>query len=418
MRGTVLISGAGIAGLTSAYWLDKAGLRPTVVERAPSLRADGYVIDFWGLGYEIAERMGLGSDLERDGYHMREMRIVDDEGQRITGFGISVLRQLTGGRFVTIRRSDLVRAVFERTNLVAEVNFGDEISGLEQDRDGVNVTFKHSPPRRFDLVIGAGGLHSGVRRLVFGPQDRFERSLGYTVAAFETSGYRPRDESVYIIHGEPGRMLARFALRDDRTLFLFVHADANQPPLAHDVPTQKALLRRKYAGGGWESSRILDELDCAQDLYFDRVSQIHMPRWSQARIALVGDAAFCVSLMAGQGSALAMTAAYVLAGELARPGQRHSEAFYSYERLLRPFIETKQRGAKRFSNAFAPRTDLGLFVRNLFIRAMSLPGLARYVVGKEIRASAPRISVAEMTIPKKSRAPAARAACTAGVFLR
>jgi 2-polyprenyl-6-methoxyphenol hydroxylase-like FAD-dependent oxidoreductase len=179
-------------------------------------------------------------------------------------------------------------------------------------------------------------------------------------------------------------MLARFALRNDRTLFLCVFADAGKLPLAHDVPTQKALLRREYTGGGWETSRILDELDRTQDLYFDRVSQIHMPRWSQARIALVGDAAFCVSLMAGQGSALAMTAAYVLAGELGRPGRRHSEAFYNYETLLRSFIETKQRGAKRMGNAFAPMTNLGLLVRNLIVRVTSLPGVARYVVGREI----------------------------------
>jgi 2-polyprenyl-6-methoxyphenol hydroxylase-like FAD-dependent oxidoreductase len=381
---TVLISGAGIAGLTSAYWLDKAGLRPTVVERAQTLRTDGYVIDFWGLGYDIAERMGLVGDLERLGYHMQEMRIVDDDGRRITGFGTKVFRELTGGRFVTIRRSDLVRAVFKRANPVAEVIFGDEIAGLEQGRDDVHVTFKHSPPRRFDLVLGAGGLHSVVRRLVFGPQEQFERSLGYTVAAFETAGYRPRDESVYIIYSEPRRMLARFALRDDRTLFLFVFADRDRSAFAHDLQTQKAVLRQEYAGGGWETYQILIELDRARDLYFDRVSQIYMPRWSQARIALVGDAAFCVSLMAGQGSALAMTAAYVLAGELGRPGQRYNEAFDLYERLLRPFIETKQRGAKRFSSAFAPRTDLGLFLRNLIIRATALPGLARLSFGRDI----------------------------------
>jgi 2-polyprenyl-6-methoxyphenol hydroxylase-like FAD-dependent oxidoreductase len=384
MPKTVLISGGGIAGLTSAYWLAKAGLTPTVIERAPALRTDGYVIDFWGLGYDIAERMGLADDLERLGYHMQEMRIVDEDGRRITGFGTSVFRQLTGGRFVTIRRSDLVRAVFKRASPVAEVVFDDEIVGLAHDRDDVHVTFKHSRPRRFDLVIGAGGLHSPVRRLVFGPQESFELPLGYTVAAFETSGYQPRDESAYILRSEPGRMLARFALRDDRTLFLFVFADRDRPPFAQDLSTQRAVLRREYQGGEWETYRILDELDRAQDLYFDRVSQICMPHWSRARIALVGDAAFCVSLMAGQGSALAMTAAYVLAGELGRPGQRYHEAFYSYERLLRPFIETKQRGARRLSSVFAPMTNLGLLVRNLTIRTMSLPGLARYVVGREI----------------------------------
>jgi 2-polyprenyl-6-methoxyphenol hydroxylase-like FAD-dependent oxidoreductase len=136
--------------------------------------------------------------------------------------------------------------------------------------------------------------------------------------------------------------------------------------------------------GGWESPRILDELDRADDLYFDRVSQIHMRPWSKGRVALVGDAAFCPSLLAGQGSALAMAAAYVLAGELAAPGQQHDGAFCEYELLLRRYIETKQRGATRFSRAFAPKSALGISVRNLIIQAMTVPGVARLSLGREI----------------------------------
>jgi 2-polyprenyl-6-methoxyphenol hydroxylase-like FAD-dependent oxidoreductase len=382
---TVLISGAGIAGPTLAYWLGKAGIEPTLVERAPSLRTGGYVIDFWGLGYEIAERMGISDELARLGYHMREMRIVDNDGRRVTGFGTSVFRELTGGRFVTVRRSDLARVLFERAKPLTNVTFGDEIRGLAQDRDGVNVTFRHSPPRRFDLVIGADGLHSNVRCLAFGPQHWFEDSLGYTVAAFETLGYGPRDDDVYIIHNKPGTMLGRLALRDDRTLFLFVAADnGQQVPPTDDVRSQKAYLRRRYLAGGWESSKILDELDYADDLYFDRVSQIHMPAWSRGRVGLVGDAAICASLMAGQGSALAMTAAYVLAGEVAGPGRGHDEAFARYETLLRPYMAIKQRGARRFSSAFAPATGIGLFVRNIIVRATTIPGLARLSFGRDI----------------------------------
>jgi 2-polyprenyl-6-methoxyphenol hydroxylase-like FAD-dependent oxidoreductase len=205
------------------------------------------------------------------------------------------------------------------------------------------------------------------------------------VAAFEAQGYRPRDEDVYIVHNKPGCMLARFSLRDDRTLFLFIFADnARDVTSTHGVEAQKVLLRSRFLGNGWESARILDELERTDDLYFDRVSQIHMQAWSRGRIALVGDAAFCASLMAGQGSALAMTAAYVLAGELARTGGSHQEAFQRYEILLRPYIETKQRGAKNFSSAFSPRTATGLFVRNLIIGATAIPGLARLAFGRDI----------------------------------
>jgi 2-polyprenyl-6-methoxyphenol hydroxylase-like FAD-dependent oxidoreductase len=382
---TVLISGAGISGPTLAYWLCKSGFKPTLIEHAPSLRTGGYVTDFWGLGYDIAERMGLSGDLDRLGYHMRELRIVDDEGRRLAGFGTNVFRELTGGRFVTLRRSDLARLLLERAQVDAEVLFGETVTALHQDGDGVRVTFEHAPPRSFELVIGADGLHSRVRQLAFGPQTQFARSLGYSVAVFAASGYRPRDEDVYIIHSKPGRMLGRVALRDDRTLFLFVFADpASQSHAMQDVAAQKALLREQYAGGGWETARILDEQTRSDALYFDPVSQIHMHRWSAGRVALIGDAAFCVSLMAGQGSALAMTAAYVLAGELGRPGASHREAFQRYESILRAYIETKQRAARRFSSAFAPKTALGLRFRNLMIGATAIPGLARLTFGRDI----------------------------------
>jgi 2-polyprenyl-6-methoxyphenol hydroxylase-like FAD-dependent oxidoreductase len=382
---TVLISGAGIGGPTLAFWLAAAGFEPMLVEQAYALRGGGYVIDFWGLGYDIAERMGLTNDMERIGYHMREMRMVDDQGERVTGFGTKVLRELTGGRYVTLGRSDLSRLLFEKIKGTTRVIFGDEIVGLQQKRDYVQVRFKHVGERRFDLVIGADGLHSNVRRLVFGTQDRFEKQLGYMAAAFEVCGYRPRDENVFVIYGEPGRMLGRFALRGDRTIFLFVFgADVGHFPAMNDLSAQKALLREKFGEAKWECPRILGELDRIQELYLDRVSQIRMERWSRGRVALAGDAAFCVSLMAGQGSALAMTAAYVLAGELAKSGGRHEEAFGKYEELLRAYIGSKQHGAERLAATFAPKTRWGLFLRNQVVRALAIPGLARLVFGRDI----------------------------------
>ena len=238
---------------------------------------------------------------------------------------------------MTVARSDLSRLLFRKIGATTEVIFGDEVVALEEHSDGVMVEFKHAGRRRFDLMVGADGLHSNVRPLVFGPQSEFEKPLGNAAAAFEARGYRPRDENVYVMNNRPGRIVGRFVLRDDLTLFLFVFADdiALQPAQLA-LSAQKAILRERYGHGKWECPRILGELDRTQELYFDRISQIRMEAWSRGRVGLVGDAAFCVSLAAGQGSALAMTAAYVLAGELAQAQGRHDEAFARYEGSCAP----------------------------------------------------------------------------------
>ena len=373
---TVLISGLGIAGPTLAFWLKAGGFEPTLIERSPRLRTGGYVIDFWGLGYDIAERMGLRKNIERVGYHVQEMRVVDDRSKRVAGFEVDVFRELTNGRHVTLGRSELSRLLFEKAAGTSEVMFDNEIVSLEDREDGVCVQFKHGHARQFDLVVGADGLHSQVRKLVFGPQHQFEKNLGYAVAAFEVSGYRPRDEDVYVMYGRPGRSLGRFTMRENRTLFLFVFATGDDA-LPETLDGQKELLLSLYADDKWECRHILDELKGAQELYFDRVSQIRMPSWSRGRVALVGDAAFCVSLLAGQGSALAMTSAYVLAGELSKAGGRHEVAFREYEAFLRAYIHTKQEGAGRFGGALAPKTQWGLWFRNQVMNAFTIPGLAR-----------------------------------------
>jgi 2-polyprenyl-6-methoxyphenol hydroxylase-like FAD-dependent oxidoreductase len=381
----ILISGAGIAGPTLAYWLMQQGITPTIVERAPHLRTGGYVIDFWGLGYDVADKMGLLPALEREGYVVRELRLVDEHGRRVGGFDASVFGTLTGGRYVSLARSELAKLLYERIAGRCEVRFGDTITGIDDQSDGVRVAFRNAPEQRFDAVIGADGLHSEVRRLVFGPQERFERYLGYTVAAFQAEGYRPRDELVYLSYAIPGRQVARFAMRGDRTMFLFVFA-ADQPPDVdpHDIAAQKALLKATFGDAGWECPQILAALDATDDLYFDRVSQIQMDAWSKGRVALVGDAAFCVSLLAGQGTALAMGAAYVLAGELAHARAAPEAAFQRYEALMRPLIAVKQKAARQFASGFAPKTQLGLFVRNQITKAFAIPFVAKLAVGSSL----------------------------------
>ena len=167
-------------------------------------------------------KMGLLPEIDAAGYHMQELRVVDDRGQRISGFGTRVFGELTGGRYITLARSDLSRLIFDTIKDSSEVLFSNEVASLRQDKEGVDVTLADGKERRFDLVIGADGLHSRIRALTFGPAQQFERHLGYTVAAFEVSGYRPRNEGVYMLYGRPGRMAGRFALHDDRTLFLLI----------------------------------------------------------------------------------------------------------------------------------------------------------------------------------------------------
>src|SRR5690349_184323 len=287
----ILISGAGIAGSTLAYWLARYGMTPTLVERAPRLRTGGYVIDFWGAGFEVAKRMGLLPRLLRTGYAVREVRVVDRHGRRVSGFPASAFARAARGGFTSLPRGDLAASIFDILAGKVETIFGDTIVQIHQTADQVEVTFDRHGTRRFDLVVGADGLHSRVRELVFGSERRFERYLGIKVAAFEVEGYRPRDELVYVMYPQVRQEVSRFAMRNDRTMFLFTFADPD-PDGPTDMRRQKALLQERFANGGWECRRILDRLESTTDLYFDRVSQIEMDpdagSWASGRVTLVG----------------------------------------------------------------------------------------------------------------------------------
>ncbi|OBK70134.1 hypothetical protein A5653_00045 [Mycobacterium colombiense] len=380
------IVGAGIAGPTLTYWLSRYGHEPTLIEKAPRLRTGGYVVDFWGGGYAVAERMGLTAELHATGYAVREVRLVDRNSRRVGGFSAEPFRRNVDGRFVTVPRGDLSAMIYRSIDNRAETLFGETVSAIEQHDAGVRVTLEGGGSRHFDLLIGAGGIHSPVRDLVFGPQSRFETDLGYRVAAFEAEGYRPRDELVYLAYTLPGRMIARFAMRDEKTMFLFVFtADHMSGPEPQDVSQAKATLHQVFGNAGWECPEILRQLDGASDVYFDRTSQIVMDHWSDGRVALIGDAAAAVSLLAGEGTGLAMVQAYTLAGELNRARADHQDAFRRYERQLRPVVEARQRSARAFATMFTPRTALGLWTRNQASKLLNIPRLADRIVRSEFR---------------------------------
>lgn len=380
----VLIVGAGIAGPSLAYWLLRTGHEPTLVERAPELRRGGYVIDCWGAGFDVADRMGIVPELMSKGYRLGEVRQVDGSGRRITSFDPELFVRGTGGRYVSVARGDLAAIIFGALNERVETIFGDTVRALDDDGRRVRVAFESGATRDFDLVVGADGVHSQVRRLVFGPDEEFEKDLGIAVAAFDVEGYRPRDELVAVMYTEVGLQVARLAMRDDVTMFLFTFRDDGGAQ-RDDVAAQQASLRARCVHAGWETPAILERMADARTFYFDRVSQIHMPSWTRGRVALLGDAAACVSLLAGQGSALAMLEAYVLAAELARANGDHGEAFSRYQGRLASFLLSKQKAAVGLAPAFAPRNRLQLFARNTVMKLMRLPYVAELAIGKSLR---------------------------------
>ncbi|NOQ61294.1 FAD-binding domain [Mycolicibacterium fortuitum] len=364
----IAISGAGVAGTALAHWLHRTGHSPTLIERAPAFRTGGYMIDFWGLGYQVTRKMGIESTIRDAGYDVGSVRSLGSDGATRAELRVDVFRRMVGNDFTSLPRGDLAAAIYRTVEGTVPTVFDDSITGIDQHPDGVRVTFENRPADDFDLVIGADGLHSNVRRLVFGPEDRYEHYLGCKVAACVVDGYRGGSSDTYLTYSVPGRQIGQFTLRGNRTMFLFVFRDQ------HDDGgrTPKEKLHNQFDDAGWECRQILAAVDDVDDLFFDVVSQIRMDRWSDGRVLLIGDAAGCISLLGGEGTGLAITEAYALAGELARAGNDHRRAFDSYETLLRPFIEGKQAGAERMLGFFATRTRFGLWFRDVAIRAMNL----------------------------------------------
>jgi 2-polyprenyl-6-methoxyphenol hydroxylase-like FAD-dependent oxidoreductase len=389
MNPTVLISGASIAGPALAYWLHRHGYRPVVVERAWAVRGGGYPIDIRGVALDVAERMGVLPQLRAAHVGTRRMTFVDARG-RVTGR--IAPDEATGspeGRDVELPRGELTRVLYERTRDDVEYVFDDSITGIEERADGVHVTFRRGAPRTVDLVIGADGLHSNVRALAFGPERDYRRDLGFHFAGFTMDDGMGLDREA-LFHNTPGRLAGWYAVGGQaRSTAFLAFASATELPFdPHDLDQQRNLVTSAFTGVGWEVPRMLTALRTTDDLFFDSVSQIHMPRWASGRVALVGDAAYAPSFLSGQGTSMALVGAYVLAGELAAAGGDHRIAFPAYERELRSFVERNQQLANTGTFALIPATRTQLWLRDRLLGALSRLGpLTRRLTGGVDRAA-------------------------------
>ncbi|MCE6994733.1 FAD-dependent monooxygenase [Saccharothrix sp. S26] len=374
---SVLISGAGVAGPALAYWLRHYGFAPTVVERAPAPRAGGQAIDLRGTAREVARRMGVLDQVRAAHTGARGMAFVNAAGKRTSTMASDALGD-SGGVIaeLEILRGDLVRILHEATDSGVEYAFGDRITSLTQTDTGVRATFERAAPRTFDLVIGADGLHSGVRSLVFGPESRFAHDLGAYICVFGTT-QRDDLDGWQLMHTVPGRTAGLYPLPGGEANAMFVFAS---PPLEHDrrdTAWQRNVVATTFADDGWEVPRLLGDLSQAPDFYFDRLSQIRMDSWSDGRVALLGDAAFCASPMAGNGTSMALVGAYVLAGELATAPD-HTTAFRRYEEVMREYVRRCQKFALGGVDSLMPKSRMFIRMRDFSLRVVPhLPGGAR-----------------------------------------
>jgi 2-polyprenyl-6-methoxyphenol hydroxylase-like FAD-dependent oxidoreductase len=353
----ILISGASIAGPALAFWLHRYGFKVTVVERAPNIRPGGYAVDFRGAAMQVLQQMGLLEEIRKFETRAGRISLVNKNNKEVArmpdGF--------TSGE-LEIMRGDLANVLYEASKQTAEYIFDDSVTGITEDETGVNVTFQRNAPRRFDLVVGADGLHSKVRAVAFGDESTFIHHLGIYLAVFSIPNFMQLKDMAGLYYGTLGKRVGIFsACRDTeaRASFYFT-----SPPIDYDykdIHQQKQLIRERFANDAWQVPQLLQLMDNAPDFYFDSASQIKIDNWSRGRVTLLGDAVGCASPMSGMGTSLAIVGAYILAGELNASQDDHQGAFARYEAQMRDFVAKSQKMAEG-AEWFVPATRFKLWM--------------------------------------------------------
>jgi 2-polyprenyl-6-methoxyphenol hydroxylase-like FAD-dependent oxidoreductase len=360
MHMRILISGASVAGPVLAYWLTRHGFSATVVERAPAPRkTGGHAVDLYQPAMTISEKMAVLPHIEERVTGTNRMTLHRHGVRRPVRVDLARIFGATSDRHAEIMRDDLSEIYYDAARADVEYVFGDSITAISPDGE---VRFENSAPRRFDLVVGADGLHSNVRRLVFGDESRFSAFIGAYFGVLTVPNASGRDGEL-LIHTGIGRTAGIYGARhldDARALFLF--RSKHELDYHHrDVPRQRELLRDAFAGMHPDVDSWLGELDHTPAFYFDSITQLRMDTWSRGRTTLVGDAAYCPGPAVGGSTTLAVVGAYVLAGELARAGGDHERAFPAYERAMADHVRGSHAVALSAAKTLIPTSRLGMW---------------------------------------------------------
>jgi len=360
---SVLILGAGIAGPALAYWLARHGYRPTVVEQARELRSGGSAVVVKEPATAVAERMGILGQLREVATSAGSLALLDASGRQVLHV------PTTSERSAEVTRADLSAVLHQAAANEAEFVFDDTVTDIRQDTAGVDVTFRRCPPRRFDLLIGADGVHSTVRRLVFGPAERFTTDLGMYGATVPLEPSALDDPAAMVMLTAPGRMLTVHPSRGN-PLAMFTFRGRRVPGYdRRDTALHKRMVTEAYAGVGWRAAELVQAYQNHPAPFFDPLSNIRMDTWSRGRVALLGDAASAVALF-GDGSSMAMAGAHTLAQALASHPGDHARALQVYEARHRRQVDPRHRRVGLIAALLVPRTRQVLGARNAVARAV------------------------------------------------
>ena len=377
----ILIVGAGVAGLTLAYWLEKAGHEVIVVEKSATIRTQGYVLDFAGTGWDVADRMGLIPAIRQRALPTDSVIYKDANDHISARIPVKDILASTDiePKYAALNRRDLVLTLYEAVKDNVEINFGKCVEHIRQDASAVTVSFDDGTRDTYDILVGCDGIHSQTRALVFGEERQFAHYLGYQFALFEMPPLAHDLGHSYHTHVEPQMQLGIYPIADDHWLFFAAFAQSDDTVPAPDQ--RVATLRQQLAHVKWYAPEILARLSDDTFIFWDNVTQIEMPRWYDNRVALIGDAAHCPTLVSGQGASMAMAGAYFLADALTKTGN-HTEAFQTVDERLRPHIERIQKAARNFAPTFIPKSEFRIMLINLVLRLSAL-GPFRRVIGKQ-----------------------------------